>query len=209
MTCMHVHARISCASTPYALRVRWQQQQQQQQCMHISCSRTALLDLHHGLSLKCLDSEVSQGMYMPHAVDYFRIVFNRTFCCQRLHHARHNSLLLQTVYVSFAGSSSLLCLPAVQQRAGRFSAMSIRASAATLEVATKQNVGASASKSQTHVGLNSGHIMPLLGWGTSQATGDECVQATKAAIEAGFRVRHCHNYPTACMLLRMHCNCGY
>lgn len=65
--------------------------------------------------------------------------------------------------------------------------MSIRASAATLEVATKQNVGASASKSQTHVGLNSGHIMPLLGWGTSQATGDECVKATKAAVEAGFR----------------------
>lgn len=71
--------------------------------------------------------------------------------------------------------------------------MSIKASAATLEVATKQNVGAAASKSQTHVGLNSGHIMPLLGWGTSQATGDECVQATKAAIEAGFRVSFCHN----------------
>ncbi|DBA75126.1 TPA: hypothetical protein ACH3X1_010448 [Trebouxia sp. C0004] len=86
-----------------------------------------------------------------------------------------------------AGSSGLLCLPKLQHRVGRLSAMSIKASAATLEVATKQNVGAAASKSQTHVGLNSGHIMPLLGWGTSQATGDECIKATKAAIEAGFR----------------------
>lgn len=66
--------------------------------------------------------------------------------------------------------------------------MSIRSSAATLETATKQNVGAAASKSQTHVGLNSGHHMPLLGWGTSGANGDECIKATKAAIEAGFRV---------------------
>ncbi len=88
--------------------------------------------------------------------------------------------------------------------------MSIKASAATLEVATKQNVGAAASKSQTHVGLNSGHIMPLLGWGTSQATGDECIKATKAAIEAGFRVSLFHsmlhlpfncNVLTICMLL--------
>ena len=76
--------------------------------------------------------------------------------------------------------------------------MSTKASAATLEVATKQNVGASASKTQTHVGLNSGHIMPLLGWGTSQATGDECIKATKAAIEAGFRVSHVHNM--ACVI---------
>ena len=66
--------------------------------------------------------------------------------------------------------------------------MSTRASAATLETATKQNVGAAASKSQTYVGLNSGHHMPLMGWGTSGANGDECIQATKAAIEAGFRV---------------------
>lgn len=66
--------------------------------------------------------------------------------------------------------------------------MSIRASASTLETATKQNVGAAASKSQTYVGLNSGHHMPLVGWGTSQATGDECIKATKAAIEAGYRV---------------------
>ena len=66
--------------------------------------------------------------------------------------------------------------------------MSTRASAATLETATKQNVGAAASKSQTYVGLNSGHPMPLMGWGTSGANGDECIQATKAAIEAGFRV---------------------
>lgn len=174
--------------------------------MRISCSRTASLDLHHSLLRKCLDSEVSQGM--PHAVDYFRIVSTRTFCRQWFHVAGRISMLLPTVCVSFAGSSSLLCLPAVQQRAGRFSAMSIRASAATLEVATKQNVGAAASKSQTHVGLNSGHIMPLLGWGTSQATGDECVKATKAAIEAGFRVRHCYNYPATytCMLLCMRCH---
>ncbi len=95
--------------------------------------------------------------------------------------------------VVFAGSSGLLCLPKIQYRVGRFSAMSIKASAATLEVTTKQNVGAAASKSQTHVGLNSGHIMPLLGWGTSQATGDECIKATKAAIEAGFRVSFFHS----------------
>lgn len=30
--------------------------------------------------------------------------------------------------------------------------------------------------------------MPLLGWGTSGASGDEGIKATKAAIEAGFRV---------------------
>ena len=84
----------------------------------------------------------------------------------------------------------MLTLPAVQRRVGKFSTMSTRASAATLEVATKQNVGAAASKSQTHVGLNSGHHKPLMGWGTSQANGDDAVRATKQAIEIGYRVRH-------------------
>ena len=87
-----------------------------------------------------------------------------------------------------AGSPGLVCLPRVQRHIARLSTMSSRACAATLETATKQNVGAAASKSQTHVGLNSGHHMPLLGWGTSQATGDDCIKATKAAIETGFRV---------------------
>ena len=87
-----------------------------------------------------------------------------------------------------SGSPGLIILPQVQRQVGRFSAMSTRASAATLETATKQNVGAAASKSQTHVGLNSGHHMPLVGWGTSGANGDECIKATKAAIEAGYRV---------------------
>lgn len=87
-----------------------------------------------------------------------------------------------------SGSPGLINLPQVQRQVRRFSAMSTRASAATLETATKQNVGAAASKSQTHVGLNSGHHMPLVGWGTSGANGDECIKATKAAIEAGYRV---------------------
>ena len=88
-----------------------------------------------------------------------------------------------------SGSPGLINLPQVQRHVGRFSAMSTRASAATLETATKQNVGAAASKSQTYVGLNSGHHMPLIGWGTSGANGDECIKATKAAIQAGYRVR--------------------
>ncbi|KAL3133790.1 hypothetical protein ABBQ32_008269 [Trebouxia sp. C0010 RCD-2024] len=85
------------------------------------------------------------------------------------------------------GSPGLICLPRVTRHVARLSTMTSRASAATLETATKQNVGAAASKSQTHVGLNSGHHMPLVGWGTSQATGDDCIKATKAAITAGFR----------------------
>lgn len=93
------------------------------------------------------------------------------------------------VQLLISGSPGLINLPQVQRQVGRFSAMSTRASAATLETATKQNVGAAASKSQTYVGLNSGHHMPLIGWGTSGANGDECVKATKAAIEAGYRVR--------------------
>lgn len=38
-----------------------------------------------------------------------------------------------------------------------------------------------------HVKLNSGHYIPLLGWGSSGAKGEEAVQAVKAAIRAGFR----------------------
>ena len=87
-----------------------------------------------------------------------------------------------------SGTPGLINLPQIQRQVGRLSVMSTRASAATLETATKQNVGAAASKSQTHVGLNSGHHMPLVGWGTSGANGDECIKATKAAIEAGYRV---------------------
>ena len=108
-----------------------------------------------------------------------------------MHRVTHRfAATLIACWVLSAGSSAVLTLPAVQKRVGRFSAMSTRASAATLEVATKQNVGAATSKSQTHVGLNSGHHMPLMGWGTSQANGDECIRATKDAIEAGYRVSH-------------------
>ncbi|DBA71946.1 hypothetical protein WJX79_005585 [Trebouxia sp. C0005] len=38
-----------------------------------------------------------------------------------------------------------------------------------------------------HVRLNSGYIMPLLGWGSSGARDTDAVQAVKAAIKAGFR----------------------
>ncbi len=41
-----------------------------------------------------------------------------------------------------------------------------------------------------HVRLNSGCTMPLLGWGSSGAKDTDAVQAVKAAIKAGFRVRH-------------------
>lgn len=123
----------------------------------------------------------------------------------RLSHACRSALsAASSYYLVLTGTPGLLSLPTVQRRISRFSAMSTKASAATLEVATKQNVGAPASKSQTHVGLNSGHIMPLLGWGTSQATGDECIKATKAAIEAGFRVSHVHNM-AKCDILCMQC----
>lgn len=64
----------------------------------------------------------------------------------------------------------------------------VSAAAVTLETATKQNVGAAASKSQTHVGLNSGHLMPLFGWGTSGVKDAACITATKKAVELGYRV---------------------
>ena len=57
-----------------------------------------------------------------------------------------------------------------------------------METATKQNVGAAASKSQTHVGLNSGHLMPLVGWGTALVSDKTCFEATKSAIDLGYRV---------------------
>lgn len=82
----------------------------------------------------------------------------------------------------------LLSVPAVQlARRARISRR-VSAAASTLETATKQNVGAAASKSQTHVGLNSGHLMPLFGWGTSGVKDAACVTATKSAIELGYRV---------------------
>ena len=64
----------------------------------------------------------------------------------------------------------------------------VLATIATMETATKQNVGAAASKSQTHVGLNSGHLMPLVGWGTALVSDKTCFKATKSAIELGYRV---------------------
>ena len=39
-----------------------------------------------------------------------------------------------------------------------------------------------------YVTLNSGYNMPLLGWGSSGADGEDAVQAVKAAIRIGFRV---------------------
>ena len=40
-----------------------------------------------------------------------------------------------------------------------------------------------------HVRVSSGYNMPLLGWGSSGAKDIAAVQAVKAAIKAGFRVR--------------------
>lgn len=64
----------------------------------------------------------------------------------------------------------------------------ITAAASSMETATKHNVGASTSKSQTHVGLNSGQLMPLFGWGTAGVKDDACIDATKSAIELGYKV---------------------
>ena len=85
----------------------------------------------------------------------------------------------------------LWSVPGVQRQVARRTALSARttATAATLETATKQNVGAAASRSQTHVGLNSGHLMPLFGWGTSGSKDDNAIQRTKSALEVGYRVR--------------------
>ncbi|KAK9866609.1 hypothetical protein WJX84_000733 [Apatococcus fuscideae] len=35
--------------------------------------------------------------------------------------------------------------------------------------------------------LNSGHEIPLLGWGSFMITGDKCREATKSAVQAGYR----------------------
>lgn len=44
--------------------------------------------------------------------------------------------------------------------------------------------------SSQHVKLSSGYTMPLLGWGSSGAKDSEARHAVRAAIKAGFRVRH-------------------
>ena len=41
---------------------------------------------------------------------------------------------------------------------------------------------------ETHVKLNSGHDIPLLGWGSSGATGEIATAAVQTAVFAGFRV---------------------
>ena len=57
-------------------------------------------------------------------------------------------------------------------------------------MSTKPAAGVSATARDTHVKLNSGNKMPLLGLGTSQAQGDECETAVKKAIDLGYRVSH-------------------
>ena len=57
-------------------------------------------------------------------------------------------------------------------------------------MSTKPAPGVSATARDTHVKLNSGNNMPLLGLGTSQAQGDECETAVKKAIDLGYRVSH-------------------
>eukprot|EP00891_Asterochloris_glomerata_P001644 jgi/Astpho2/1644/e_gw1.00032.82.1_t len=54
-------------------------------------------------------------------------------------------------------------------------------------MSTKPAPGVSATARDTHVKLNSGNKMPLLGLGTSQAQGDECETAVKKAIDLGYR----------------------
>lgn len=63
LTCMHACTPWLCADLLYALRAK----QQQVGCIQQHCRWTCLLDLRHSLPVKCLESEVSQGM--PHAVD--------------------------------------------------------------------------------------------------------------------------------------------
>lgn len=57
-----------------------------------------------------------------------------------------------------------------------------------METATKQDVGASASKSEDHVRLSSAHLMPLFGWGTAEVPDEAVFEATKSAIQLGYRV---------------------
>lgn len=63
--------------------------------------------------------------------------------------------------------------------------------------ATKEDVGADASKSQTHVKLNSGYQMPLFGWGSAMVPDEAVAQLTKSAIDLKYTVasqqpRGCH-----------------
>ena len=94
-------------------------------------------------------------------------------------------------YRLLAGTRLLSISPVQLARRARISTR-VSAAAATLETATKQNVGAVASKSQTHVGLNSGHLMPLFGWGTSGVSDDACIKATKTAVDLGYTVWFLH-----------------
>ena len=59
-----------------------------------------------------------------------------------------------------------------------------------MDSATKQNVGASASGAEDHVLLNSGHQMPLFGWGTAEVPDEAVLEATKSAIKLGYRVKY-------------------
>ena len=40
----------------------------------------------------------------------------------------------------------------------------------------------------THTKLNSGYNMPLLGWGSFQASANQAERAVQQALQAGFRV---------------------
>ena len=51
----------------------------------------------------------------------------------------------------------------------------------------------------THTKLNSGYNMPLLGWGSFQASADQAERAVQQALHAGFRVCNCScQYATDC-----------
>ena len=41
---------------------------------------------------------------------------------------------------------------------------------------------------RTHVTLNSGHRLPLLGWGGSDTKGQNTIDSVQAAVEAGYTV---------------------
>lgn len=62
-----------------------------------------------------------------------------------------------------------------------------------MDSAIKQDVGASASRAEDHVLLNSGHQMPLFGWGTAEVPDEAVLAATKSAIKLGYRVKYTHS----------------
>lgn len=62
-----------------------------------------------------------------------------------------------------------------------------------MDSATKEDVGASASGAEDRVLLNSGHHMPLFGWGTAEVPDEAVLEATKSAIKLGYRVRYAHS----------------